>query len=154
MSNGNKAILREYFFSKTELKELRRLMEVTERRLEQIEKDGLVSDVVRGGMGGTQHFTITGYPVAEHERVLTLLKNRKKRLEMKEKELVELTNKAEEYIESIPKSELRIMFRLFYMEGLTWAQVAMRMNQLFPKKNIPYTEMSCQKRHHRFFEDM
>ena len=71
---------------------------------------------------------------------------------MKEEELLELTNQAEEYIESIGKSELRIMFRLYYIEGLTWAQVAMRMNSLFPKRKIAYTEESCRKRSDRFFE--
>ena len=72
---------------------------------------------------------------------------------MKEEELLELTNQAEEYIESIEKSELRIMFRLYYIEGLTWAQVAHRMNKLFPKRKVAYTEENCRKRNFRFFEE-
>ena len=36
---------------------------------------------------------------------------------MKEDELLELTNQIEEYIESIKKSEIRIMFRMYYIEG-------------------------------------
>ena len=72
---------------------------------------------------------------------------------MKEEELLELTNQAEEYIESIEKSELRIMFRLYYIEGLTWAQVAHRMNSLFPKRAKAYNEKNCQKRNERFFQE-
>ena len=123
-----------------------------EARLEQIEKGGMVSDVVSGGMGGKEHFKVTGVPTPEYAKVKRLLKARKERLKLKEEELLELTNQAEEYIESIEKSELRIMFRLYYIEGLTWAQVAHRMNSLFPKRKIAYTEENCQKRKDRFFK--
>ena len=125
---------------------------MTEERLEKIEKEGAVSDVVSGGMGGIQHFKVTGFPTPEHTKVKQLLASRRQRLKMKEAELLELTNQAEEYIESIEKSELRIMFRLYYIEGLTWMQVAMRMNSLFQKRKIAYTEESCRKRSDRFFE--
>ena len=71
----------------------------------------------------------------------------------KEAELLELTNQAEEYIASIEKSELRIMFRLYYIDGLTWVQVAHRMNRMFPKRRKAYTEDSCRMRNTRFFEE-
>ena len=148
-----KSVLIQYCDMQAEIKELRRLIKMTEERLEKIEKEGAVSDVVSGGMGGIQHFTVTGFPIPEHARMKQLLISRRERLKMKEAELLELTNQAEEYIESIEKSELRIMFRLYYIEGLTWAQVAMRMNSLFPKRKIAYTEKNCQKRNIRFFEE-
>lgn len=136
-----------------EIKELRRLIKMTEERLKRIEEEGTVSDTVSGGMGGIQHFTVEGFPVPEHARVKQLLISRRERLKMKEAELLELTNQAEEYIESIEKSELRIMFRLYYIEGLTWTQVAYRMNDLFPKRKVAYTEENCRKRNFRFFEE-
>lgn len=71
-----------------------------------------------------------------------------------EAELLELTNQAEEYIETIPKSELRIMFRLYYIDDLTWYQVALQMNQKFPKRSIKYTEDNCRMRHNRFLEKL
>ena len=43
--------------------------------------------------------------------------------------------------------------RLYYIEGLTWAQVAYRMNNLFPKRKVTYTEENCRKRNFRFFEE-
>lgn len=148
-----KSVLIQYCDMQAEIKELRRLIKMTEERLEKIEREGAVSDVVSGGMGGMQHFKITGFPTPEHARVKQLLISRRECLKMKEEELLELTNQAEEYIESIEKSELRIMFRLYYIEGLTWAQVAMRMNSLFPKRKIAYNEKNCQKKNIRFFEE-
>ena len=147
-----KSVLIQYCDMQAEIKELRRLIKMTEERLEKIEQEGAVSDVVSGGMGGIQHFTVEGFPVPEHTKVKQLLISRRKRLKMKEDELLELTNQIEEYIESIRKSEIRIMFRMYYIEGLTWMQVAMRMNSLFPKRKIAYTEESCRKRSDRFFE--
>lgn len=104
-------------------------------------------------MGGIQHFVVEGFPIPEHTKVKQLLISRRKRLKMKEDELLELTNQIEEYIESIKKSEIRIMFRLYYIEGLTWMQVAYRMNDLFPKRKVAYTEENCRKRNFRFFEE-
>ena len=44
------------------------------------------------------------------------------------------------------------MFRLYYIDNLTWEMVAMRMNYMFPKKRIPFTKDSCRKLHDRFLE--
>jgi len=150
----DKKILIEYCDMKVEIKQLRELIDKTERRLRKIEEGGLVSDVVSGGMGGIEHFKITGCPTVEYSKVGRLLLNRRVRLRMKEEELLELTNLAEEFIESIEKSETRIMFRLYYIEGLTWQQVAMRMNNLYPRRKKAYTEESCKKRNQRFFEEI
>lgn len=150
----DKMILIQYCDLIAEIKEIRRLIEVTEKRIRKIEEEGAVSDVVSGGMGGMEHFKVTGFPTPKYSREKSLLLSRRQRLKMKEEELLELTNKAEEYIESISKSELRIMFRLYYIEGLTWAQVAMRMNSLFPKKRKAYTEASCLMKNKRFFENV
>ena len=126
---------------------------MTEERLEKIEKEGAVSDVVSGGMGGIQHFKVTGFPTPEHAKVKQLLISRRQRLRMKEDELLELTNQIEEYIESIKKSEIRIMFRMYYIEGLTWNQVAHQMNEMFSGTKRIYTENSCRMKGNRFFEE-
>lgn len=126
---------------------------MTEERLEKIEKEGAVSDVVSGGMGGIQHFKVTGFPTPEHAKVKQLLISRRQRLRMKEEELLELTNRIEEYIESIKKSEIRIMFRMYYIEGLTWNQVAHQMNEMFSRTKRIYTENSCRMKRNRFFEE-
>lgn len=82
------------------------------------------------------------------KKMLELLKERLKR---KERELMGWLCEVEEDIESIEKSDLRIMFRLYYLDGLPWIKVAQKMNDLFPKKRVPYSEDSCRMRNNRFF---
>ena len=73
-------------------------------------------------------------------------------LELLEADLLEKQTQVEEYIQQIEKSRLRSMFRLYYIDNLTWEMVAMRMNYMFPKKRIPFTKDSCRKLHDRFLE--
>ena len=61
-------------------------------------------------------------------------------------------NEAEEYINSIEKSELRKMFDLYYIDDLTWYQVAQKMNEMHPKRKVKYTDDNCRKKHDRFLE--
>lgn len=149
----DKNILIQYCDMKEEIKDLRRRIHELEKQIDRIKEEGAVKDTVSGGMGGTQHFVVEGFPVPEYNRKMLLLRSRKAMLEEKEAELLELTNQVEEYIGSIEKSELRIMFRLYYIDGLTWIQVAHRMNQMFPKRRKAYTEDSCRMRNTRFFEE-
>lgn len=149
----DKNILIQYCDMKEEIKDLRRRIHELEKQIDRIKEEGAVKDTVSGGMGGTQHFVVEGFPVPEYNRKMMLLRNRKAMLEEKEAELLELTNQVEEYIGSIKKSELRIMFRLYYIDGLTWIQVAHRMNRMFPKRRKAYTEDGCRMRNTRFFEE-
>lgn len=149
----DKNILIQYCDMKEEIKDLRRRIHELEKQIDRIKEEGAVKDTVSGGMGGTQHYTVEGFPVPEYNRKMMLLRSRKAMLEEKEAELLELTNQVEEYIGSIEKSELRIMFRLYYIDGLTWIQVAHRMNRTFPKRRKAYTEDGCRMRNTRFFEE-
>lgn len=150
----DKEILIQYCDMKEEIKDLRRRIHELEKQIDRIKEEGVVKDTVSGGMGGTQHYIVEGFPVPEYNRKMMLLRSRKAMLEEEEAELLELTNQVEEYIASIEKSELRIMFRLYYIDGLTWVQVAHRMNRMFPKRRIAYTEDNCRKRNARFFEEI
>ncbi len=149
----DKNILIQYCDMKEEIKDLRRRIRELEKQIDRIKEEGVVKDTVSGGMGGTQHFLVEGFPVPEYNRKMMLLKARKAMLVEKEAELLELTNQVEEYIASIKKSELRIMFRLYYIDGMTWIQVAHRMNRMFPKRRKAYTEDGCRMRNTRFFEE-
>lgn len=149
----DKNVLIQYVDMVEEIKDLRRRIHELEKQIDRIKEEGAVKDTVSGGMGGTQHFVVEGFPVPEYNRKMMLLRSRKAMLEEKEAELLELTNQVEEYIGSIEKSELRIMFRLYYIDGLTWIQVAHRMNQMFPKRRKAYTEDSCRMRNARFFQE-
>lgn len=149
----DKAILVQYCEMKEEIKDLRRRIQKLDRFLE---NPPLVADVVKGTRrdGTIGPIKITGIPEPEYIRKQGIRERYRKLLEAKEAELLELTCQAEEYIQSIPKSELRIMFRLYYIDGLTWVQVAHRMNTMFPKRRIKYTEDNCWRRNQRFFENV
>ena len=138
---------------KVEIKDLRERI----RKLDKfLAAPPLVADVVKGTRrdGTIGSIKITGIPGPEYDQKQKSRKRLKRLLEEKEKELLELTCQAEEYIESIPKSELRTMFRLYYIDGLTWVQVAHRMNAMFPKRRTKYTEDNCWRRNQRFFENV
>ena len=81
-----------------------------------------------------------------------MLKKRIAKLEILESDLLEAINKVDDYIATIPKSKLRMIFRFYYLDDLTWSQVAIRMNERFPDKRIKYTEDSCRKQHDRYLE--
>ena len=149
----DKNALIQYCDMKEEIKDLRRRITETEKQIFRIAEEGTVKDTVSGGMGGIQHFVVEGMPVPELSRKRLLLNKRKAMLIEKENELLELMNQAEEYINSIEKSELRIMFRLYYIDNLTWVQVAHRLNSIFPKCRIAYTEDSCRMKNKRFFDE-
>ena len=152
----DKNVLIQYVEMKEEIKDLRRRIHENERELAKLENMIVTDSVTRGKRGKKPLGTvkITGRPTAAINMKQRLSKKRNDRLTALEAELLELTNQAEEYIETIPKSELRIMFRLYYIDDLTWYQVALQMNQKFPKRRIKYTEDNCRMRHNRFLEKL
>lgn len=152
----DKNVLIQYVEMKEEIKNLRRRIHENERELAKLENMIVTDSVTRGKRGKKPLGTvkITGRPTAAINMKQRLLKKRNDRLTALEAELLDLTNQAEEYIETIPKSELRIIFRLYYIDDLTWYQVALKMNQKFPKRRIKYTEDNCRMRHNRFLEKL
>lgn len=148
-------VLEQYLEIKAEIKDLRERIDQAERRLKRIEKGGAVADTVKGTRtdGTTGPIKITGYPFPEHDQVKNMIKKRTAKLHILEEDLLEAVNAVDEFIEKIPKSDLRIMFRLYYLDDLTWAAVAIKMNYLFPRRRIKYTEDNCRKRHDRFLEE-
>lgn len=148
----DKEVLIQYYEMKEEIKDIRRRIQKLDKFLSQPHQ---VSDTVKGTRrdGTIGSIKVTGYPVPEHYRKMAIRERYKDLLEKKETELLELTCQAEEYIESIPKSELRIMFRLYYIDGLPWWKVAQAMNRMLPKRRVKFTEDSCRMRNNRFFEE-
>lgn len=139
---------------KEEIKDLRRRIAADQKKIDQLQHT-TVSDSVSCGKKGKKPIRtvkIKGFPKAEIERRIALMERRQAKLAMLETDLVEKQLQVEEYIQTIQKSELRIMFRLYYIDSLTWYQVALKMNQMFPKRKIKYTDDNCRKRHDRFLE--
>lgn len=147
----DKELLVQYSELKEEIKDLRKRIQKLEKFLSD---PPIVADIVKGSRkdGTIGPIKITGIPEPEYVRKQRICEKYQKLLQEKEAELLELTCQVEEYIESIEKSDLRIMFRLYYLDGLPWIKVAVAMNRMFPKKKVPYTEDSCRMRNNRFFE--
>lgn len=148
----DKKILKEYQHMVTEVKDIKRRITSIKQEINGL---GIVSDSVKGTRrdGTYGSIRITGYPIHEYSKKKESLNKNAELLETKETDLLRLMAQVEKYIESIPNSELRTMFRLYYMDGLTWVQVAHKMNAMYPKRRLSYTENSCKQRHKRFFEE-
>lgn len=150
----DKSILSEYADMKEEIKDLRRRIAEDQKKIDQLQHT-IVSDSVSCGKKGKKPIRtvkIKGFPQKEINMRIALMKKRQAKLQMLETDLIEKQLQVEEYIQTIQKSELRTMFRLYYIDNLTWYQVALRMNQMFPKRKIKYTDDNCRKRHNRFLE--
>lgn len=147
----DQTILIQYCDLMEEIKDLRARIKKLDKFLE---NPPIVSDTVRGSRrdGTIGPIKISGIPNPEIHRKARIRDRYRKLLELKEEELLEFTCKAEEYIESIEKSELRIMFRLYFIDGMTYPKVAASMNSMFPKRKIAYTDENVKKRIQRFFE--
>ncbi len=149
----DKAILIQYCDMKEEIKCIKTQLKKLDRFLE---NPPIVSDTVKGTRkdGTIGSIKITGIPEPMYVRKQKIRARHQQLLEKKEVELLELIIQVEEYIQTIPKSELRTMFRLYYIDGLTWLQVAHRMNSMFPNRRIKYTEDNCWRRNQRFLKNV
>lgn len=152
----DKNVLNRYAGMKEEIKDLRRRIEKNQRELDKL-NNMIVSDSVTCGKKGRKPIRtvkIQGRPSSAIKKKQNALEKNIKQLEDLELELLELTSQAEEYIQSIEKNELRIMFRLYFIDDLSYPKVAMQMNQMFPKRKIKYTDENVKKRIQRYFENV
>ena len=116
-----------------------------------------MSDTVTMGKKGRKSLgtaKVTGIPDGIITRMETALEKNRKLLELREVELLELQNDVEEYIESIPKSEMRTMLRLYFIDDMTYARTAAHMNYLRPTRRVKYTDENVKKKIQRFFENV
>lgn len=151
----DKNILEQYLELKEEIRDLQDRIDRDDRRLEKIRKEGVVSDTVKGTRsdGTFGPIKITGYPIPEHNQVKNMIKKRVAKLHILEDDLQNAINEVDEFIGKVPKSDLRMIFRFRYLDDMTWAAVALNMNDRFPKRRIKYTEDSCRMRHDRYLEN-
>lgn len=150
----DKTILEEYADMKEEIKDLRRRIDKNQKELEKLNKQ-IVTDSVTCGKKGKKPIRtvkIQGRPSLYITNKKKILEKSNAKLERMEAKLLDLQTQAEEYIEQIEKSELRIMFRLYFIDDLSYPKVAMEMNKIFPERNKKYTDESVKKRIQRFFE--
>ena len=149
----DKKILIQYADMQQEVKDISRRIAEIERRLGSM-KGEIVSDTVKGTRkdGTIGPIRITGFPEANYQQQKSSLEKLRRKLKQTEEELLEAMTQTEEFIDGIESSELRIMLRLYYMDGLTWVQTAHAMNSMFRKKH--YTEDGCRMKNARFFKEL
>lgn len=150
----DKSVLIEYADMKEEIKDLRRRIEADRRELRKLNAM-VVADTVALGKKGKKPLgtvKVEGQPLSTISRKQRAWEKKIKLLEQREADLLEKQVEVEEYIDKIEKSRIRMMFQFYYIDGLTWEMVAMKMNYAFPKKSIPFTKDSCRMAHDRFLE--
>ena len=132
----DKKVLSEYADMKEEIKDLRRRIDADMKALDKLNRS-IVTDSVTCGKKGRKPLRtvkVQGRPVSAIDRRQAALEKRLQLLEELEASLVEKQVQVEVYISKMEKSELRIMFRFYFIVDLSYPKVAMDMNKLFPKR--------------------
>ncbi len=122
----NKQELEEIFYIKKEIQDLEKRIERKEKQTEN------VSDVVQNGY--KRHAVIHGIDVKRAYKI----QNMYEKLKKFKIQLIEKKQEIEDYIERIPFSEIRQIFRYKYLDNKNWVQIAHEMNNLYHNKE--YTE--------------
>mgnify|MGYP002520995143 FL=1 len=123
-----KEAMEQYECLKMELESIQKEVKETEDSISKLIEEGTVCDKVTGGLGGIQGFKIEGFPVPIYEKRRKTLRDKVDRLRAKENEIMEYTEKIERYIDSIPVSRDRIIFKAIFIDGMNQKQVANRLN--------------------------
>lgn len=120
----NKNVLSQYDDLLRELKEVENRIANVKAEIRRIEKEGEVTDMVAGGYGGIQHFTIHGFPEPEYRKKKALLRNREIILNALKSEIEETVNDVQVYINGIEDSHTRRILSMRYVDGMKWRQIA------------------------------
>lgn len=127
-----KEILIQYCDLKKEVQKL-------ENRIERLEKQSeMVSDVVQNGYKG--HAVIYGYDCERAFKLDVLKHTLRERYNM----VLEIQTQIEEYINKIPKSDIRQIFEHYYIDGMNWIQIMHVMGYK--------SESTARMKHDRFLE--
>lgn len=143
----DKDILVQYTDLREEIRDIRRRAERARGQMERLETEGTVLDAVKGTRqdGTFGSIRIEGFPYADYEKRRRSLQSYLLKLAEMEEKLLELTNQAEEYINSIEDSRMRRIVQYRILDGLSWYEVADRMGG-------KATSDSCRMYYERFLQ--
>ena len=143
----DKDILVQYTDLQEEIRDIRRRAERARGQMERMETEGTVLDAVKGTRqdGTFGSIRIEGFPYADYEKRRRSLQSYLLKLAEMEEKLLELTNQAEEYINSIEDSRMRRIVQYRIMDRLAWDEVADKMGG-------KATSDSCKKYFERFLK--
>lgn len=148
-----KNILQGYADAKARVKYLRSTTEKLRKKIGKLKytEYGLAGDTVSRGKRGKKPLgtvRISGFPVPEYQKTVQQLKIRRRLLEAEEAKLAAMVCDAEKFIEPVRDLEVRNILSLYYIDGMTWVQVARTMNVLYSVES--YSPGGCRKKHDRF----
>lgn len=140
----DKSTLEEYIALLHEMDDLERRIRETEYKSRELLAT-IVSDTVEGTRedGTYGPIKIKGVPVPAYEEELQRLRLQKARYECLEREIRAQKDVIEDFIHRVPKSQIRTILRLRYLDGKTWEQTA-RVLHASPDQ--------CRKQAERFFK--
>lgn len=128
-----------------EIFHIRKEIQDIEKRISRIEKQStMVADAVQKGY--KRRAIIYGVDVKRAYK----LQSNYERLKKFKIQLVDKEKEIENYIEIIPFSEIRQIFRYRYLDGMNWIQVAHQMNSKY--SNREYNEDSVRMKHDRYLK--
>lgn len=130
--------LEEVFHIEKEIQNLEKRIAVAEKQSE------MASDVVQNGY--KRHAVIYGVDVKRAYKLQYAYQKLKKFKIM----LTDKKQKIEDYIETIPFSEIRQIFRYRYIDNKNWVQIAHEMNRLYQGRE--YNEDSVRMKHDRYLK--
>lgn len=138
-------VLRQYTDLQQEIKDLRQRIEKKENQILQMEKGYAVCDTVKGTRkdGTIGLITIKGFPEPEYYYRKSSLEKSCLRMKEKELKLLELTEEVEKFIDQIPDSRTRRIFRYRYLDNMSWVQIAHYIGR-------KATEENCRAIHNRY----
>ena len=114
-----KELLGEFRFVLNEIRQL-------SQRIEKLQNapSKIVSDSVRGSshdvVARERIFTITGLDQRNRQKIDKLTKI----LENRASRLMDILLKVEDFVSTIPRSDIRQIIDCYYVQGLTWAETA------------------------------
>lgn len=134
----NKDVLRQYKSLKVEIQEL----ECRIRNLEEYQSQ-VESDIVRGSCSSFPYnevsFHIEGYNIEEEEKKIRRIRKLQSLLQNRISKCEDVKIDIEEFINDIPDSLTRRVFKYRYIEELSWQAIAMRIGKVhesYPRKYI------------------
>ncbi len=122
-----KQILKQYIDLVKECEELKPRITRLEKQLEQIDRDGVVTDKVKGGIGGIQNFTIKGFPFKRYNEVRNKLFDAQNTLNDRMEKVTTAIAEVEKFISGIDDSYTRRLVTFRVVDGLSWCEVAEKM---------------------------
>ena len=119
-----KNALSQYADLVREIEEVEQRIKKTEKDLQKLIDEGEVTDMVKGGEGGIQHYAITGFPQRDYGRMKILLSTRKSILHSLRSEIEQSINDVQVFINDLDNSHDRRIVTMRVIDKMSWRQIA------------------------------